>query len=200
MELFFIFASFLIYYKLKSETFMKKLKQFSLLLLSLAVLGSITSCNKDDDQGGLRDTHLVFGVTGDYAQSEDIIFQETNATSTADYTAMYSTSSGDLSVAIYAINVSWAFGIGADMSSLSTGSYTIPASGSYANTTTGATGFVCTGGTLTISSAESTSPYGNAGDRYISGSFSMTYENGANPVQQITIQGTFSNIYVVAGT
>lgn len=179
---------------------MKKLKHFSMILLSMAALSLITSCDKNDDNVALRDTHLVFGVTGDYAQSEDIIFQETHTNSSVNYTAMFSPSAGNLSIAIYALNVSWAFGIGADMSSISTGSYTIPASGSYANTITGATGFVCTGGTLTISSSESTSPNGNAGDRYINGSFTMHYQNGAIPVEEITIEGTFSNIYVIAGT
>lgn len=182
---------------------MNKLKHLFFTVMLFASLSFITSCNPDDDGDvDVRDAVLNWSATGACSQSINMTFVDNKPANNVNISlAMYNSANQVLSVVFFETNYSWQLGFALEnMSQLQTGTYSIGSGGGIlingTMSTNCAQGFSYVSGTVTITAVDEATGVGNPGDRYISGTFNFTLEDGNTPPNTITVQGSFSDLYI----
>ena len=176
---------------------MNKLKHFSFLMMLCASLGFITSCNNDDDGDGaeIRDAIVSWSLTGACTQTENITFVDNKPTSSVLNVCMYNGTNQSFSVVFTELSSAWTWGWAATgVSQLITGTYTLELGGGYGSTC--AAGFESVSSELNITSVSSAEDVGNPGDKYITGTITIVFENGDTPPATFTLQGSFTDLYI----
>ncbi|MCG3166664.1 MAG: hypothetical protein POELPBGB_02444 [Bacteroidia bacterium] len=183
---------------------MNKLNHLFMLLLMPAVLFSITSCNPndDDDPVDVRDAVLSWSATGACTQTENVTFTDNETAGTVNISlATYNSAGQLLSIVFFETGYSWQLGISVEqMGQLQTGTYQLPVGGgALINGTISsncATGFTIVSGELNITAVDDASDVGNPGDKYISGTLTLTLQDGNNPPATIDIDATITNLFI----
>jgi hypothetical protein len=176
---------------------MNKLKHFIMPVLLFASLGFITSCNPDDDgDTDIRDAVVSWSLTGACTQTENVTYVDNDPTSSANISvAMYNSANQALSVVFTETSLAWNWGwTSTSMSQLQVGTYTIELGGGYG--TPCAVGFTAVSGELHITSVDEAPGVGNPGDRYITGTITIVFENSDIPPATFTLEGSFTDLYI----
>jgi hypothetical protein len=180
------------------------MKKSTFILLLIAIFGiSLTSCNKDDDtdpndnNNELPDAVFNMNVSG----AESYTFSFTLPKNVADSNAVngsFQSSQNLLSLAASSLPITWMYGLFADVSSMSTGTYDIKAGMSAFTPPSQTNGYIAVSGSVTISKATLYQGVSSIEDWFIDGTFSGTYVDNNTPPNQVTITGSFSGVNIKA--
>ena len=182
---------------------MKKSTLF--LMIATFAISLTSSCSKNDDDNDnnnnnnntLPDANFEMNVSG--AESYSFSFTlPANVASTHAINGSHLASQEVLSIAASELPITWLYGLIADISTLSEGTFDLKVGASAFSNPTQTNAYTAVSGTITISKATLFQTVSSVEDWFIDGTYSGTYQDAGTPPNQITISGSFSGVNIKA--